>query len=169
MLYAALSLGAHAVAGVAYYALARRILLQRPLARRAAAIAAVLAHGLAFGSATAATPPWGRATAKSTVFFAAGMCLMSRLTVLGVTGGIACGKSMFGLHLKQRHGAVVIDCDVISREVRCLAPAARRAQAPGRSTAPRRSRRGIHPVPPAHGAPGRPLRGPRPWDGSGPP
>lgn len=132
MLRAALSLGAHTAVGAACYVLLRRLILRRPRARCAAAVATVLAHGLAFGCVVAPPLSWEWSKAKSTASFALGMCLMSRLTVVGVTGGIACGKSVFGHHLRQRYGAVVIDCDIISREVRCLGPDARGDWAVGR-------------------------------------
>jgi len=39
------------------------------------------------------------------------------MRVIGLTGGIACGKSTVSKHLTEKRGVPVIDCDLIAREV----------------------------------------------------
>lgn len=41
---------------------------------------------------------------------------MSRPLRLGITGGIACGKSVVAAYLQQRYGVPIVDADVLARQ-----------------------------------------------------
>lgn len=86
--------------------------------RDAASLALLGSQALALASGPL-SGSLGPTTALTCVLmFALGLVTASRMTVVGVTGGIACGKSTFCRHLAKVHGAAVIDFDKLSREVR---------------------------------------------------
>ena len=39
------------------------------------------------------------------------------MLIVGLTGGIACGKSTVSKELKDRYGLTIVDADLVAREV----------------------------------------------------
>jgi dephospho-CoA kinase len=42
---------------------------------------------------------------------------VSRIKIIGLTGGIGCGKSTVSNYLVTKYKLKIIDCDLISREI----------------------------------------------------
>jgi len=41
---------------------------------------------------------------------------MKNYSLIGLTGGVGCGKSSLSKYLKEQHNMPIIDCDLIAHE-----------------------------------------------------